>query len=62
MVGFSQQKPVVDASADYEGFVMDSLAARQGFLQVLPFFPVPVPPTHIVWGMDSGPIKPTEEV
>jgi hypothetical protein len=52
----------VAASAD-ENFVMDSVAVRQVFLQVLPFFPVPVPPTlNTIWDMDSGPIKPTEEV
>jgi hypothetical protein len=43
--------------------MMDSVAARQIYLKVLPFFPVSVPPTHnITWGMDSGPIKPTKEV
>lgn len=53
----------MDASAGYEGFVMDSVAVRQVLLQVLSFFPVPVPPTHnIIWGTNSGPIKPTEEV
>lgn len=50
------------ASAGCESFVMDSVAVRQVFLQVLPYFPVPVPPTHnVIWDMDSGPIKSTEE-
>jgi hypothetical protein len=53
---------VVAASLD-ESFVMDSVAVRHVFLQVLPFFPVLFPPTHItIWDMDSGPIKPTEGV
>ena len=38
MVGCSQRRPVVVASADYEGFVMGSVAVRQVSLQVLPFF------------------------
>jgi len=52
----------VAASADFEGFVMDSVTVRQDFLHVLPLFPVPVPATYFIWYRDSSPIKPTEDV
>ena len=45
MVGFAQRRPVVAARADFEGFGMDSVAVRQVSLQVIPFFPAPVPTT-----------------